>query len=215
MMGLVFFFFLLALNVVVSLMPSIIDVAKKSLVTTSSIGGQSWGDFSGLECQVLGSVVNFNCMGDLVEENSMDNFGQKKQAEYNLNVGRAVETLRRELPGVFVLSNLDFSIFSASVSVCDSNQNRMTMQKTLYATAVKSLRMAASLSSIYPSMNVRSIEYIAETSTIQCRVDVVLPDSVRVDGQVSHLNRVISAVILICFLVSSTRLFGKACFTSD
>ena len=32
-------------------------------------------------------------------------------------------------------------------------------------------------------MNVRKIEYVDDVKTIQCLVDVVLPDSVRVDGQ--------------------------------
>ena len=32
-------------------------------------------------------------------------------------------------------------------------------------------------------MNVKKIEYIEDSRTIQCLVDVVLPDSVRIDGQ--------------------------------
>jgi hypothetical protein len=32
-------------------------------------------------------------------------------------------------------------------------------------------------------MNVKKIEYVEDCRTIQCLVDVVLPDSVRIDGQ--------------------------------
>ena len=84
---------------------------------------------------------------------------------------------------VFAVSNLDFSIFANTITVTDGNGNTMPIQKSIYAAAVKSLRMASALSSMYPSMNVKKIEYVEDCRTIQCLVDVVLPDSVRIDGQ--------------------------------
>jgi len=107
----------------------------------------------------------------------------KKRAQYNLNLGHALEVLRRQLPMVFAVTDLDFSIFAATISVIDQRQNKAVMPKSIYTAAVKSLRMASALSSMYPSMNVKKIEYIDNCRTIQCLVDVVLPDAVRVDGQ--------------------------------
>ena len=43
--------------------------------------------------------------------------------------------------------------------------------------------MASAFSSIYPSMNVRKIEYIEDCQSIQCLVEVILPDAIRIDGQ--------------------------------
>jgi len=57
------------------------------------------------------------------------------------------------------------------------------MQRNLYAAVVKSLKLASTFSFVYPSMNVKKIEYIDSCTTIQCLVDVVLPDSIRIDGQ--------------------------------
>jgi len=124
----------------------------------------------------------FQHIGDINNDNNNDsNFNQKK-ANFYLNVGKALDTLRRELPMVFAISNLDYSIFSNSITVTDGNQNKIVMSRTLYATAIKSVQMASAFSSIYPSMNLKKIEYIEDCTTIQCLVDVVLPDSVRVDG---------------------------------
>jgi hypothetical protein len=120
--------------------------------------------------------------GEYTNENNVD---EKKNQDFNLNVGRALEVLRRELPMVFYVSNHDFSIFANQITVCDgSHKSRVVMQKSLYSAAVKSLRVASSVSFTYPSMNVRKIEYIASCRTIQCNVDIVLPDTIRIDGQV-------------------------------
>lgn len=148
----------------------------------ANIGGDRWSDFKGFDCKVLGPVTVLNHLGDYqpFQDKEIDHH----QSDFNLNVGKALETLRRELPVVFYVSNLDFSIFANQITVADgNNQNKILMQKTLYTTAVKSLRMASSLSFICPSMNVKKIEYIENCRTIQCLVDVVLPDTVRIDGQ--------------------------------
>ena len=89
--------------------------------------------------------------------------------------------LRRQLPLVFFASNLDFSIFAQQIVINDG-KNRMAMPFNVYTTVVKSLKLASTFSAMYPSMNVRKIEYLEDCSTIQCLVDVVLPDSIRIDG---------------------------------
>jgi hypothetical protein len=125
----------------------------------------------------------FDHIGDLKGDNEND-YDLQKRADFNLNVGRALEVLRRELPMVFYVSNIDFSIFANQITVCDGGiHNKMTVQKQLYSTVVKSLRVASSISFTNPSMNVKKIEYIESCRTIQCLVDVVLPDTIRIEGQ--------------------------------
>lgn len=57
------------------------------------------------------------------------------------------------------------------------------MAKPLYSAAVKSLRVASSISFTQPCIDVVKIEYIEDCRTIQVRVHMVFPDTVRVDGQ--------------------------------
>lgn len=166
-----------------------VPVSKSNAIkpVVSRIGGQKWGEFGGFDCTVLGPVSSFahnadDSEGDYCPE-FIDDYQKRKKAAYNLNVGRALEVLRRELPMVFAMSNFDFSIFAPAITVGDGNRNKVVMQKTLYITAVSSLRLASAFSSIYPSMNVKKIQYVEESATIQCLVDVLLPDSVRIDGQ--------------------------------
>jgi hypothetical protein len=147
-----------------------------------SAGGQCWDDFEGFNCKILGPTV-LHHLGDYSPQ-PVDDYDVSRKSKFNLNVGRALEVLRRELPLVFMVSDLDFSIFSPQVTVSDGN-NRMVMQKNLYSAVVKSLRLASTFSFVYPSMNVKKIEYINDCTTIQCQVDIVLPDSVRIDGQSS------------------------------
>lgn len=137
----------------------------------------------------LGDVAlfkgSFATLGDYHERQPTEEEREdlKRKYAFNLNVGKAMETLRRELPMVFAASNLDFSIFAQQITVVDQRQNKAVMPKSLYMAGVKSLRMASAISSMYPSMNVKKIEYSEAESTIQCLVDVVLPDAVRIDGQ--------------------------------
>ena len=125
----------------------------------------------------------FNSLGDLHQElgSREPEEGKEARLEYNLNKGRALETLRRELPLVFFTKNLDFSIFAQEILVNDG-KNRFAMPHNVYITVVKSLKLASTFSTMYPSMNVRKVEYLEDCSTIQCLVDVVLPDSIRIDG---------------------------------
>lgn len=178
--------FFVIVGCVFSLLPK---TATRVPVITRSFqvaGGQRWAnEFQGLDCTILGPVEAFYHLGDTDSAESgdyVDDYDLRKKRDFNLNVGKALEVIRRELPMVFAVSNLDFSIFSNSITVNDG-KNSIGMTKSLYTAAVKSLRMASAISSMYPSMNVKKIEYLEDSRTIQCLVDVVLPDSVRVDGQ--------------------------------
>ena len=173
--------------------------------TFGRVSRQRWGDFGGLDVQVSSvgfleqpvflnveatSVVDvstrvFASLGDLSDRppTREELEDMKRRHAFNLRVGTAMETLRRELPLVFAMTNFDFSIFSQQITVVDQRQNKAVMPKSLYIAAVKSLRMAAAISSMYPSMNVKKIEFVEEERMIQCLVDVVLPDAVRIDGQ--------------------------------
>lgn len=148
------------------------------------ISGQRWSeDFEGFNCKVMGPVATLQHVGDYQEYVHHDDPDAKQRQEYHVNLGKAIDTLRRQLPHVFVHADLDFSIFAPQITVTDTRQNKFAMQKSLYMAAVKSLRMASSFSSIYPSMDVRKIEYLEEVSAIHCLVSVILPDAVKVDGQ--------------------------------
>jgi hypothetical protein len=121
---------------------------------------------------------------ELTGRESLDALDQEEKAKYEMNVGKALEVLRRQLPYTFAMNDLDFSIFAAQITLQDEKQNRFVMQKNLYKAAVKSLRVASAISlSLSPSMNVRKIQYNEDSMTIECIVDVVLPDAIRVDGQ--------------------------------
>eukprot|EP01035_Chromulina_nebulosa_P017101 gene17101-22614_t len=168
-------------------------LSTKSIIKHKSlrgISGTSWDEqLNSYGCKVLGNYspdtitpTTFSYLGDLSTP-PIDAEELKRKANFNLNVGRALEGLRRELPLVFIAPDLDFSIFSQQITIIDGGQRHIEISKNFYMTIVKSLRIAASFSSIYPSMNVRKIEYIEDCRSIQCLVNVVLPDSVRVDGQ--------------------------------
>jgi len=108
----------------------------------------------------------------------------ESDVEFNLNMGRAMEVLRRELPMAFQMTNLDFSIFANQITVCAGDgSNKISMAKPLYTAAVKSLRVASTISFTQPCINVMKIEYVEDSRTIQCRIEMVFPDTVRVDGQ--------------------------------
>jgi hypothetical protein len=92
--------------------------------------------------------------------------------EYILNVGKAVDVLIRELPVVFALDNFDFTILSSQITVINGNKRALVLSKEMYVTAIRGIQMASTLSSTYPSIRVRKIEYIEDIKTIQCLVDV-------------------------------------------
>jgi hypothetical protein len=155
--------------------------AAKQSKSYSSFGGVNW---EGFDCKILGPAVLYH-LGELQQgtvEDEVDQESRQRLASYRLNVGRALDTLRRQLPVAFAPTNLDYSIFANEITVSDGNKNRMVMQKSLYSAAVKSVQVASSFSSITPSLNVRKIEYIEEAETIQCLVEIVFPDTIRIDG---------------------------------
>lgn len=199
-------FIIFCLPVIVSNSFLVNKYIAKSKITMASIGGNNWDNNNNKD--LINFKVpsynmpkkNFNPIFKSVSENDLiifehlgeynnnDDFGNDfdtdKKNSFNLNVGRALEVLRRELPMCFFVTNLDFSIFANQITVCNGNsQSKMVMQKSLYSAAVKSLRVASSISFTSPSMNVKKIEYIESCRTIQCLVDVVLPDTIRIEGQ--------------------------------
>jgi hypothetical protein len=89
-----------------------------------------------------------------------------------LNVGKALDVLIRELPLVFAVQNLDFSILSSQITVINENQHSLVLSKEVYVTAIRGIQMASTVSSTYPSVRLRKIEYIEDIKTIQCLVDV-------------------------------------------
>lgn len=175
--------FTLSISIIISfnILPSNF---KEKCRNYGSISGQRWDNADVIDCKILGPVTVLNHLGDYQPYNNHDDdLDKHKKHEYNLNVGKAIDTLKRELPICFYTSNLDFSIFANQITVVDGYKNKMAVQKSIYSAAIRSMRVASALSSIYPSMNVKKIEYIDECRTIQCLVDVVLPDNVRIDGQ--------------------------------
>jgi 4-hydroxybenzoate polyprenyltransferase len=98
--------------------------------------------------------------------------------EYRLNIGNAINVLHRELPLIFVLKNLNFDIFSSQIMVVN-NEKKIHIPKNMYIASIKLLQTIASFSINRPEINVRKIEYIEDTKTIQCLVDVVLPNLIK------------------------------------
>lgn len=94
--------------------------------------------------------------------------------EYIVNVGNAIDVLHRDLPFLFVLKNPNFDIFSSQIMVVN-NEKKINISKDMYIASIKSLQTIASFSRNSPKINVRKIEYIEETKTIMCLVDIVLP----------------------------------------
>lgn len=156
------------------------------------IGGSSWDQLpisldktNRYGCKIIGTLsTELPYMDDgmcpVIDDNQQK---KERKPHFNLNVGRALEGLRRELPVFFVAHDLDYSIFANQITIIDEGQRKMEVSKYVYQGAIKTVRMASAFSSIYPSMNVRKIEYIEDCQSIQCLVDVVLPDAIRVDGK--------------------------------
>jgi hypothetical protein len=101
-----------------------------------------------------------------------NNHNDNHNTEYTLNVGKALDVLVRELPLIFAVKNIDFSILSSQITVVNGNQRTLVLSKEVYITAIRGIQMASTLSSTYPSIRVRKIEYIEDIKTIQCLVDV-------------------------------------------
>ena len=120
---------ILSLLIIISIVQGLVPSQNKlipsptSARTFKSISGQRWGEFDGFQCQVLEKKnfepnLIFENMGDIIPER-LNNHDDEAKNNYNLNVGRALEALRRELPIIFFASNLDFSIFANQILVND------------------------------------------------------------------------------------------------
>ena len=104
-----------------------------------------------------------------------NNQNDNHNTEYTLNVGRALDVLVRELPLLFAVKNIDFSILSSQITVVNGNQpHSLVVSKTAYIGAIRAIQMASTVSSNYPSIHLRKIEYIEDIKTIQCLLDVAL-----------------------------------------
>jgi hypothetical protein len=167
-----------------------VKIREKSMATTRWSVGMSNAERSTPHVSSSNFIpTSLDHMGNADElgssrKQSLDALGAEERANYNMNVGKALEVLRRQLPYVFAINDLDYSIFAHQITLQDEKQNRFVMQKSLYAAAVKSLRMASAISiAMAPSMNVRNIQYVEDCMTIECTVEVVLPDAIRVNGQ--------------------------------
>ena len=102
--------------------------------------------------------------------NNIDN----SNTEYTLNVGKALDTLVRELPLLFAVKNIDFTILSSQITVVDENQHTLVVSKAVYIAAIRAIQMASIVSSNYPSIRIRKIEYTEDIRTIECLVDIAL-----------------------------------------
>lgn len=112
----------------------------------------------------------------------------QSNTEYTLNVGKALDVLTRELPLLFAVKNLDFSILSSQITVVNGNQpHSLVVSKTAYIGAIRAIQMASTVSSNYPSIHLRKIEYIEDIRTIQCLVDVAFSPNHLV-STVTHHN---------------------------
>ena len=97
------------------------------------------------------------------------------------NIGTAIDVLQRELPLIFILKDPNFNIFSSQITVVTDNKKYMKIPKIFYIASVKSLQTLALFSKIRPELNVRKIEYIEDSKTIRCLVNIVLPKIINTD----------------------------------
>jgi hypothetical protein len=196
----ILFFFLALLVVAQCFLQPQIRRTRGIQALGASFGGHRWKELDLLRDRSWKQPTVMPHLGDNHLE-LRDGFDAKYMAEFNLRVGTCMETLKHQLPLLFYISNMDYSIYANLITIADGNRNKLVIQRSFYKGAVESLRMAASLSSIYPSMNVKKIEYISDCRTIQCLVDVVLPDSMRVDGQASTHFLLLLEALLTCLLL--------------
>jgi hypothetical protein len=108
----------------------------------------------------------------------LDDVGEKEKRAFHLNLGRTITALQRGLPLVFQdQSGMDFSIFAPVVTVMVDGMV-LPLHKSMYIAGVRSFRVAALFSAAEPSLCLRKVEYLESFRTIQCLVDVLLPDTV-------------------------------------
>jgi len=153
------------------------NIITKQTILTNTENTQKYEDNN----DIYNENMIFKHLGDIPTMSSDDDYVDSSKQNFYLNTGRAIDTLARELPMIFAATNFDYSIFAEDIIVT-SNSNKISLSKNLYITGVKSMQLASKFSSMYPSMNIRKIEYVEDCKSIMCLVDVVLPDTFRVDG---------------------------------
>lgn len=119
-------------------------------------------------CFMLSISVTFSILQYNIDTN---------KARFYTNVGKALDSVRSELPSVFSHHNIDDSVLAHRITVIHENKNKITVTKKLYVATIQSLQVACVFLSIYPSVNVKNIDYDEEMNTIQCLVDISLPDT--------------------------------------
>jgi len=129
--------------------------------------------------------LNHNNYDKLILKELKENLSETEvypSNEYRINIGNAIDVLHRELPFIFVLKNQNFNIFSPQILVINEDK-QISIPKQVYIASIKSLQTVASFSRNSPKINVRKIEYIEDTRTIQCLVDIVLPKLMKTDDK--------------------------------
>lgn len=119
-------------------------------------------------CMMLSITVTFSILKYNLDTN---------KARFYTNVGKALDTVRSELPSVFSSHNIDVSVLANRITVIHENKNKITMTKNLYVATIQSLQVACVFLSIYPCVNVKKFDYDEEMNMIQCLVDISLPDA--------------------------------------
>ncbi len=137
---------------------------------------------NGLINKVQYKNLNHNNYDKLLLKDSRLENELSTSSECMVNIGNAIDVLHRELPFIFVLKNLNFNIFSPQIMVVN-NEKKINISKQIYISLIKSLQTFASFSRNNPGINVRKIEYIEDTRTIQCLVDIVLPKLMKTDDK--------------------------------
>lgn len=126
-------------------------------------------------------ATTFEHLGDGSDDSSfIDDVEEKEKRAFHVNLGRAIDAVQRGLPLVFV-SDIDFSVFAPVVTVM-ANGVSLQVRKSFYVAGVRSFRLAALFSAVQPSVSLRKVEYMEAFRTIQCLVDVLLPDTMPLDG---------------------------------
>lgn len=91
---------------------------------------------------------------------------------YNLNVGSAIDSIRRDFPLMFQ-QEPDLSIFTEDVTLCDRS-GPLLRGKKMYSTFFSSLRIARRLTVVKPVVKVLSLRHMAWRDEICVRFSVTM-----------------------------------------
>ena len=102
--------------------------------------------------------------------NAIDALEEDLQRNFTLNVGRAIETLRDDVPVMF-RQEPDLSIFSDDV-VLSAPSGVLSRGKNMYRTVYSSLRVARRLTFTQPLVQIHALRYLDWRSEISVRFSV-------------------------------------------